>query len=175
MNHEKLQDARELYDKIYEVLQLPATRIILLEKYPSLTDVLPNRIFWLDSLEFMTYISDADGYISKREVNIMNYITNEYMSVDTIQQLAYDSEDMDTRVPVTVMLLCELENYLYKNNAAQNYSIMNAIIAYFKTIGELVADTDNGISSEEYSRINEYIDRIQEYAEENTLSPFFNY
>lgn len=178
MNNEQLSTTKEIYNTLSEIISTPTIHISLLQAFPQIKNISPDKIFWIESLKFMAWISNSDGNISQRELNVMNYITGVYMSLESIQEIMHDNEFLDsmTDAPLTVKILCEVENMLYENNATSSSdSLMNILILYFETIGKLVADADNDISTIEYTRINKYIEIIKEYAAEHTLSPFFKY
>jgi hypothetical protein len=178
MNNEQLSKTKELYNGICKLINNPTIHISLLQAFPQIKNISPDKIFWIDTLKFMAYISSADGEISQREVNVMNYITGIYMPFDSVQGLIDDSEFLSdvTNVSLTVKILCEIENMLYRNDAVSgSNSLMNTLIVYFQSVGGLVADADNEISSIEFTRIDKYITAIKDYAKNNTLSPFFVY
>lgn len=178
MNNEHLSIAKKLYNAISELISNPTIHIALLKNFPQIKDISPDKIFLLESIKFMGYISNADGMISQREVNIMNYVTGFYLSLESARELINGEDFLDdmTEVPLTVKILCVVENILYENDAAPDGdSLMNTLIAYFKGLGGLIADADDDITPIEHKRITQYINVIKEYASEHTLSPFFEY
>ena len=179
MNNEQLPKVKQLYNSICELINNPSIHLVLLKTFPTIKDLPPDKLFWLESLEFMAYISTADGKISQKEVNIMNYITGNYMTLESVQKLIKDKRFLEqmNEVPMTVRFLCGVENFLYQNNLppTTNDSIMNTLITYFKAVAFLIANEDNNISTNEAIRIRKYINMIKEYATNNTLSPFFEY
>lgn len=172
MKNEKLISAKKLYDALIEFMDNPSFRVIFFKAIPQSKHD-PSEYLFLDTLQFMSHISRADGQISQRETNVINYITQHYLSTSELNELNLDISP--TEIPITVMLLCEMENLLFKNNQSVDCSLMNMIISYYETIGEVVAEADNNFSSTEISKISSFISNIKGYVSEHTLSPFFNY
>ena len=180
MNNEQLIAVRKLYEGLHGLLSNSTLKLSLMKSFPSIRNIDPERIFWLESLQFMVYISNADGEISQREVNTMNYITGEYLSLNDIRDLVSKKDllsDFNIEPPLTAKILCVLENLLYQEGEKLDgdHSIMNMLIMYYEAIGTLVADSDDCMLSVEYSRIKQIVNQIKKYAAANTLSPFYKY
>ena len=178
MTEEQMKIAKKMYELIRDHLGDSTVELILMKALPSLKEFSPDKIFFLDSLRYMAYISNADGKISVKEANLINFITGNYISVADLNDLVSKEgimRDFEKEVPVSVVLLCQLENWLYKNSSTAETSIMNIMVEYFEYIGKLVAAVDDGVSNDEEERLDAFMDIIKEYAEENTLSPFYKY
>ena len=176
MNNEYLRKGKQLYDTLNNVMSESTIQLIFFRSFPNANKATPQKMFLLDSLKFMLHISCSDKSLSQKELNIINYFTGLYLTKSDIDELLKDNtflSDVENEVPLTVKFLCELENYLYKNNSSLENSIMSSLITYFKLIGYLIADSDNNVVSAESDKIEEYIEIIKEYANEHTLSPFF--
>lgn len=176
MNNERLVELKGLYNKLKELMSSPHLHVAFLKAFPNIQNVSPEKILELETVKFMLYISNSDGEITQREVNVMNYITEKYLSVDDLEELLADDfiEDMDD-VPLTVKLMCSLENSLYRNGATLDSSLMNIFVTYFEALGIIISESDGYSSISEKSNINLYMKKMKEYISKNTFSPFFDY
>ena len=108
MNNEQLSKTKQLYNAISELINNPTIHISLLQSFPQIKSMSPDKIFWFESVRFMAYISNADGEISQREINVMNYITGIYMPLEVIKEMVEDTDFQDSikNTPLTVKILC---------------------------------------------------------------------
>ena len=178
MNKEELTAIKGMYDGIKKLIGDSTIYVILLRSFPELKDISPDKIFLLDSFHFMGYVASADGKITQREVNVMNYITGLYLTLEEVERLISNSgisTNIDT-APLSAKILCSIENLMYQNGLGlDDGSIMNTLIMYFQYLGNVVAGADSETTPAERAKIAKYISTIKEYAVENTLSPFFEY
>ena len=86
MNNEQLSKAKQLYNAISGLISNPTIHISLLQNFPQIKDFSPDKIFLLDSFQFMGHVANADGEISQREVNVINYITGFYLPLEAVQE-----------------------------------------------------------------------------------------
>ena len=176
MNNEQLKQGKQLYDAINNVMSNSTIQLAFFKAFPNVDTATPEKIFLMDTLKFMLYIACADESLSQKELNIINYFTGIYLTKSDVDELLKDNNilsDLENEVPLTVKFLCLIENSLYKNNSSLDQSLISGLITYFKLIGYLIADSDNNVDEDENNKIQEYIEAIKEYANENTLSPFF--
>lgn len=178
MNKEILVKVKSLYNALVDMLHNPSLHISLIRAVPRMAEINPDKIIMMDSLKFMMHIANADGEISQREVNIINYITDTYLTVENLENLIDEDflDDID-EIPFSIKLFCELENLLYRSGAASDFdsSILNILITYFSGLGVLISEADGYNSRLERIEIDHYLNAIKEYASDNTLSPFFEF
>ena len=174
MNNELLASAKNVYNELIDFFSNPELRIAMVKAMPDM-DCDPDDILTLDALQFMVKVSNADGIISQREVNVINYLTGCYFTVEKLQELAksgYYSDNCD--VPFSIFFLCQVENVLLRNTSL-SVSILSLTIKFFELLGNLVADADGYRSTNEHAVIKENITKIKNFASENTHSPFYDY
>lgn len=176
MNDQQLIATKNIHDGLKELLGAPYLQMAFMRKMPTSKLELKDLLF-IEPLRFMLYVAEADGCISQRELNIINYITGNYLSMNDINSLIQSDRDyyIDSmpETPLMIQILCIVENEFYKNGEALENSVLDIAIKYFEALGLLIADADDYVSYRENQRIGSYIQLIKEYAEENTLSPFY--
>lgn len=176
MDNQQLIATKNIHNALKKVMGEPYLQIAFLRKMPDCKLDLEDLLF-IEPLRFMLYVAEADGCISQRELNIINYITGEYLSMDDIDSLIKNDRSYYIysmpEVPLMVKIFCIVENEIYKSGQALENSLLDLVIKYFEALGILIADADEFTSNRENQRINSYIKLIKEYAEENTLSPFY--
>lgn len=176
MNNQQLIAVKQVYDSLGELMGSPYLQMEFMRKFPQI-NIQVKDILYMESLRYMIYLADADGSISSRELNIINYITGKYLTLELVDDLIEEDPDFYINsmpeIPLTVKIMCEVENAFYRNNNALESSLLKTIITYFQALTMVVIDADNDITYDERNRAIEFIDMIKEYAEENTLSPFW--
>ena len=176
MNNEHLIATKKLHDSLKAIMDDPYVRMTFMKSFPTV-ELQPSDLLFIEPLRFMAYIADADGEVSQREVNIINYITGRYLSLSELNELIDNDRhfyiETMPEVPMLLRLLCEMENILFKNGKNLEDSVLGIVIKYFEALGILISDADGRCSSLEQRRIDMYIAELKEYALENTLSPFF--
>ena len=176
MNNQQLIAVKQVYDSLGELMGSPYLQMEFMRKFPQI-NIQVKDILYMESLRYMIYIANADDYISTRELNIINYVTGRYLTTDLVDELIEEDPDFYINsmpeVPLTVKIMCEVENSIYRSNNALESSILKTIITYFEALTMVVINADNDVTYGERNRAIEFIDMIKEYAEENTLSPFW--
>ena len=176
MDNELLTTTKKLHDSLKEIIGDPYIQIAFMKAMPESSLKLENLML-IDPLRFMLYVANADGVISQREANIISYITGEYISLETLRQQVAEDKDFYVysmpEVPLTIKVLCFVENAVIKNSGALDTSVLRIAIDYFKALGMLISDADGDVTDKEKERVVSYVRLIQDYAGENTLSPFF--
>lgn len=175
MNNQQLISTKKLHEAIKKLLGEPHLQILFMRQFPDIKFQLEDLLF-IEPLRFMLYVSTADNHISQRELNVVNYITGKYLTLDDVNELVSENRDfyIDSmpQVPLMVKVCCEVENELYKTGESLETSVLEILITYFEALGDAVADSDDNITYAESDRIESYIALIKSYATENTLSPF---
>ena len=177
MDHEILIEVKKIYNQIDELVKNPTIKNLIMEALED-TKTPYNEMFFLDTLRFMIAIANTDGVLTRKEANVMNYITEHPFTLEEYSELidkcGIDS-DFLSKAPLTFILLCNIENYLYKSGSSLEFSVLNILISFFEALGKVIALSDNESTTEEVQNIKVFIKTLKEYAEENTLSPFYNY
>ena len=176
MNNQQLIAVRNVYNSLKELMSSPYLQMSFMKKFPQIDTELKD-ILYIETLRYMIYLADADGYISSKELNLINYITTQHLSYETIEEIVEKNHDfyIDSmpEIPLTIRILCEVENTIYRNNSSLDESILKLAITYFKFLTMVVIDIDDNITVKERTRALSYLEMIEEYADDNTLSPFW--
>ena len=176
MDTELLTTTKKLHDSLKEIIGDPHIQIAFMQAMPESRLKLENLML-IDPLRFMLYVANADGVISQREANIINYVTGEYIPAEVLRKQVEEDKDFYVysmpEVPLTIKVLCMVENTIIQKSGALDTSVLSIAIHYFKALGMLISDADGNVTDEEKERVVSYVQLIQDYAEENTLSPFF--
>ena len=175
MTKEKLEYAKSLYDNINKIVSDESFNILFHEQSPdSKYDF--DQLFMVNMLEYMYCISNADGRFSDLEVQLINFITgckftkNDFVDIFK-ERVLY--EYSDNYVPRLIEMFCAIENEIVKARKDYKMCVLNYCVELFTVIGEIIADSDNSITSGEMNRILEIRNNIVKYCTENTLSPYF--
>ena len=175
MDNEILIAAKEISDSIKEISCNPHIQMCFMKMCPNISFSIEDMLY-LDTLKFMLYVSEADGITSQKEINIINYITGKFLTLQDVEKLKIDAEDFLTDCASEpsglFMFFCNMENAIYQNNGSLNGSTLNILISYFEILGKVIACSDDYVSYYEQERIDTYINMLKQYATEHTLSPF---
>ena len=86
MNNQQLIAVKQIYDSLGELMGSPYLQMEFMRKFPQI-DIQVKDILYMESLRYMIYLADADGSISSRELNIINYITGKYLTLELVDDL----------------------------------------------------------------------------------------
>lgn len=173
MVNKNLVEAKKLYEVLKDFMEKPQSKSHW--KNSSVQRVMDTEI-----LRFMLFIADAKGDITQRDTNIINYMLG----------TAHDSEKLTKfmskrrnkkyyvrkmpEVPTFATAVCDVENAILREGNKVYTSFMNLVIDFFRLLGCVIIYSENDPLKESFERYEEYIEALQDYAKENTKSPFYN-
>lgn len=134
-----------------------------------------KKMIQVDFLRFILFLGNSDGQITKEEAGFIR----EYFEWNlTIQQwYTFISENnfniVSAEVPATFQFFIEVDNYEY-NQDRDIDSVCETYIQIFKAIGESFIGIDRNVDSDEVSALNEFINKMQSFYEENTIRTNIN-
>lgn len=179
MINEKLAKTKKCYLILKTFMEAPSLRLVILQTLPKCYQMSPDKILLLDSLKLMVHIA-KNNEICQSDISIINCITGEYLTKDLVFFLFSDADEnnfsyFNKDIPLTVCILCNIENYLYQNDMSFDSSIMQTVITYFKYISELTTQSEDITSPCKNKKITDFINKLKTYISENTLSSFLDY
>jgi len=172
-----LIQTKQLYNQLKEIICNPQLQASLVQKFPVFTNLDAEQMFFVENLMYLTYISNADGTITHREMSVINAITGKLTPLSTVRDLI-DNDNflagIGNEIPLSVQILCAIDNILYETKSiAHGTSLMNAVVVFYQQMAQLAGGAD-GLSAQEQQKATTFVNMLKNYIAQNTISPFFN-
>ena len=173
----QLISTKQLYNQLKEIICNPQLQASIAQQFPVFANTDAEQMFFVENLMYLTYISNADGTITQKEMNVINTITGKLTPLSTVRDLINNDNllaGFGNEIPLSVQILCAIDNILYETKSIANgTSLMNAVVVFYQQMAQLAGGAD-GLSAQEQQRATTFVNMIKNYIAQNTISPFFN-
>ena len=167
MSNEQLMVAKGIHDGLRALIVDFYAKLSLI-KESCFAQYSPEELLFVEPLRFVVYVSG--GKISATELNIINYVTGRYLSLSEVNNLIDEAEcyylDPTPQVPDLIKILQAIDTIAFCYGKTADLSAIATGVSYFGMIGRLIASSDSTFTEEKKAKINTYMDKIIEYAEE---------
>lgn len=139
-------------------------------------DISLSKVFRTDIAQYMLYLSAADGRLSPDEAQAFRTITGFNDSADTLIDVIKNqniySTDFESTVPLSLKIITEAERNLISYGVKLNSekTTQELFVEFFELLGEVVLNSDGGVTYNEKRDLNIYMSTLKQYVRENSNS-----
>lgn len=145
------------------------------EKFPFICNLKYNPkndflgIFLYDILTFLSILGISDGTIHDNEVAFINYILNTNMTKnELIPMITVSLKENINQLPISFMILHEVENYFTEENA----NLTENLFLDYEAMGKIFIAIDENIDNSEIEFYNEYMNNLRTNLDNFKLSNY---
>ena len=167
----RIREARIRFEDLSTVLKTKEYVDFLKRVYPRYEST-PAQILRSNMVDFMIYISEADGEISDDEARMICYVADWNITPDNLRAFASENDifKSERRVAVTFEMICSIENQ-WARVGEDDKGILRRAVKLFDLVAELAMRRNGKVHKEEKKRANEYLKINKKYIKKNVLCP----
>lgn len=128
----------------------------------------------LEMICYLAYLSSSDGFIDKKEVNIINEYLNERITAsgikDLILKFGINSDSFAETIPKTLCKLVLLDNVLMEGGKMDKCGLSGRWVIVSKVLGIKMILADGNADGDEIFHLMNYIIELERYLDKNLLS-----
>lgn len=153
----------------------------------TIPNMSPEIIFYVDALKLMWAIAKADGEVTEKEIEIMNYVTGKFLPKNEIASIVEDGcrklrETPFYKIPTTIITLHSFIRFIQSHPDSHEAGeiihkfseIIKQIIHFYMDLGKCIAKSDGYISKVEEEEMINILKEIKAYIEMDDLELNFN-
>ncbi|MCQ2459187.1 MAG: hypothetical protein MJ081_02320 [Ruminococcus sp.] len=164
---EELNVVRELIDGLSNLVATGAKNNDLINS----VDIDPEKIFKIELMFFLMYLSASDGVIDKEEVQVINYLFDlnmqSYHINDMINEHNIYSREFENRIPISIMISVNMDNFMWNVGKKESTVGSETIISTIQQIGMLIVKSNGNINIDKMNSLRNYIANLEKYREDN--------